>query len=916
MQRWTIHFLVQNRLLCSRMTMTHLHVMLLFALVLTVGSWPRHCRAVDVGETEKSSFSCPNVTTVSISSNKTSQVQLIDASTCTSSVVAISTSSTGVKTLDLRHQNIAAVSSLPSVDVVRLDNNELRTFTTSSNISEIYMSNNSIPAMTGFKFPAVLTVLDIANNALGDLDGVEFPTSLHYLNLSGNPVASLSNVSFPTNLLHLDVADSRVATLENFSFPSSVTALNFSGNPITTIRGVIFPDSLTTLTLIATANSAVAMATSTESVVTPEEARVLQTTKDSTVQAVSVLEEFEVRQSDADMFEKLTHWDVSTTSTLSCSDSNANPRYVQDTMLCVLSDSEFADKYESVVIAASSGSVSGSKWGADSPSSHEVERIALKETLHQRRSWFLIGAAALLSALTAMLFVNGFCLCLRRKVRSVSKGKSNQPNMTKTASSRPNNFWHESASLEPDDEVRHLLSSDPPTTDDSSSQPEPELTSEAGDSPMKKEKSTDPIVHLQQELPRSEIDGSLIKRRELLSTTTPDENPAGENASPFIYFKALFHRKPIVLKALSIAKHFERKDDKRENTMLTQLWGFVEEIRLNSTLSHPQLVAFYGFVKISRIAEQIDSDGVALVMEYMSQGDLNTFIQDHKRSLQQKQAKRKRRVRLANAGDGDDVRDKRVGWHDDIQDNFFGDMSSEDDYDEDIVHSDDENGNSIDEGDTDRWYWRISSDLYTSKLSIAIEVAKAVQYLHSFSQPLFHGNLSSRKVFLDSDWNVKLGDLTCCSALRRWSSSHNQNDVISPPSTIGSSTRFSGRSNGSSQTTGDEIHMDMTVWTAPEVLDGRQYTQKSDIYSFGVLLSQLVSYDCVSAEHSVMDDTDIPMLNNAHKEHSAGDSEAPTPIRLLMFRCQAFQPEVRPTADELLQELHQIERDVVEKLST
>eukprot|EP00644_Phytophthora_capsici_P012756 jgi/Phyca11/503839/fgenesh2_kg.PHYCAscaffold_5_\ len=107
--------------------------------------------------------------------------------------------------------------------------------------------------------------------------------------------------------------------------------------------------------------------------------------------------------------------------------------------------------------------------------------------------------------------------------------------------------------------------------------------------------------------------------------------------------------------------------------------------------------------------------------------------------------------------------------------------------------------------------------------------------------------------------------------------------------------------------------MDMTIWTAPEVLDGRQYTQKADIYSFGVLLSQLATYECSSLEHSVMDDTEVPMLNN-DKDNSSGDSGAPTPIRLLMFRCQAFQPEVRPTADELLHELHQIEHELV-KLS-
>ncbi|KAK1943593.1 Serine/threonine-protein kinase phg2 [Phytophthora citrophthora] len=785
------------------------------------------CVAVDVGETEGSgASSCPNVTTVSVygsssnsskaSTSSSNRVQVTDAS-CTSSVVKV-TATAGVSTLDLRHRDIAAVSSLPAVDTVRLDNNELRAFTASNNISELYLSNNSIPTIDEFKFPTTLTLLDLSNNALGDLDGASLPPSLQYL----------------------DVNDASVASLEKFSFPSSIKTLNFSGNPITTIKGVIFPDSLTDFTLIATSNLVTA---ATASVITPDEARKLQTTvENAKAQTVSVLKEFEVRQSDAERFETLTLWDVSTTSTLSCSDSNAKPRYVQDTMLCVLSDSEFASKYESVVIAATSGSMSSSKWGTEASSSQEAERIALKETMDQRRSWFLIGAAALLAAFTALLFINGLCLCLGRKVRRVSKGKVEKPTLARAGTSRLNNFWKESASMEQDDEVHQLLS----TTDGDSSQPEPEI---------EERDARDPIIRLRQELPRWEMDGALLTSRELLSTTTlgqSDTEGNGESSSPFIYFKAAFHRKPVVLKSRSVSE---------DNGSLAELWGFVEEIRLSSTLSHPQIVVFYGFVQMTRVTEQIEVEGVALVMEYMDKGDLNSFIQHHKHNLHDSQAN-----------------------------------------DEDLLQSEIELSS-----DAERWSWRRSSAVYKSKLSIAIEVVQALQYLHSFSQPLFHGNLSSRKVFLDSDWNMKLGDLTCCSALRRWSSSHKHTEA---PST--GSARFSGRSNCSSQQ-GEEIPMDMTIWTAPEVLDGRQYTQKADIYSFGVLLSQLATYECSSPEHSVMDDTEVPMLNNNDKDNSTGDSDAPTPIRLLIFRCQAFQPEVRPTADELLQELHQIENELMEK---
>jgi hypothetical protein len=96
--------------------MSHWHrnaVLLLLVLVLAAGGWSR---AVDVGEAEGSS-SCPNVTTVSVHGSSNASVEITVASTCESSVVKATTSA-GVRTLDLRHQDIAAVESLPVVNTV------------------------------------------------------------------------------------------------------------------------------------------------------------------------------------------------------------------------------------------------------------------------------------------------------------------------------------------------------------------------------------------------------------------------------------------------------------------------------------------------------------------------------------------------------------------------------------------------------------------------------------------------------------------------------------------------------------------------------------------------------------------------------------------------------------------------------
>ncbi|KAF1780197.1 Protein transport Sec61-beta/Sbh [Phytophthora cactorum] len=67
---------------------------------------------------------------------------------------------------------------------------------------------------------------------------------------------------------------------------------------------------------------------------------------DSLIEGLSVtstvkLAEFEVRQTDATLFANLQTFNVSTTTSLTCSDSTALYRYVQNTLLCVLADDVF-----------------------------------------------------------------------------------------------------------------------------------------------------------------------------------------------------------------------------------------------------------------------------------------------------------------------------------------------------------------------------------------------------------------------------------------------------------------------------------------------------------------------------------------------------------------------------------------------
>ncbi|KAF0684727.1 Aste57867_23313 [Aphanomyces stellatus] len=95
---------------------------------------------------------------------------------------------------------------------------------------------------------------------------------------------------------------------------------------------------------------------------------------------------------------------------------------------------------------------------------------------------------------------------------------------------------------------------------------------------------------------------------------------------------------------------------------------------------------------------------------------------------------------------------------------------------------------------------------WQAKLECALSVAKALVYLKE--RQVIHRDLKSRNVLLDSDKGTKLAD-------------------------FGISRRHDE----------DEQSMTMGVgtyrWMAPEVLAFRHYTIAVDVFSFGVLLSEL-----------------------------------------------------------------------------
>lgn len=97
------------------------------------------------------------------------------------------------------------------------------------------------------------------------------------------------------------------------------------------------------------------------------------------------------------------------------------------------------------------------------------------------------------------------------------------------------------------------------------------------------------------------------------------------------------------------------------------------------------------------------------------------------------------------------------------------------------------------------------------RLAFARDIAKGMHYLHSCSPPIVHRDLKSANLLVDKDWTIKVCDFGLSQVKR---------DVY-----LTAKTEMSGT----------------PEWMAPEVLRSEACTEKCDLYSYGVILYELVT---------------------------------------------------------------------------
>ncbi|ERN04045.1 hypothetical protein AMTR_s00079p00188790 [Amborella trichopoda] len=178
------------------------------------------------------------------------------------------------------------------------------------------------------------------------------------------------------------------------------------------------------------------------------------------------------------------------------------------------------------------------------------------------------------------------------------------------------------------------------------------------------------------------------------------------------------------------------------------------------------------------------------------------------------------------------------------------------------------------------------------RMSIAIETADALAYLHSIEPPIIHRDVKTNNILLDNNFRVKVADFGM-SRLFPLDVTHVSTAPLGTPG-----------------------------YVDPDYHQCYQLTDKSDVYSFGVVLAELISgkpaVDIARHRHEInLATMAINKIQN-RALHELVDPEIGfesdplvkkmvTLVAELTFRCLSLEKDLRPTMEEVAAALRLIE---------
>ncbi|CEG41895.1 tkl protein kinase [Plasmopara halstedii] len=151
----------------------------------------------------------------------------------------------------------------------------------------------------------------------------------------------------------------------------------------------------------------------------------------------------------------------------------------------------------------------------------------------------------------------------------------------------------------------------------------------------------------------------------------------------------------------------------------------------------------------------------------------------------------------------------------------------------------------------------------------ARDTALGMNYLHSFQPPILHRDLKSPNLLIDSAYALKISDFGLARVRAHFQTM-----------------------------TGN---CGTTQWMAPEVLAAEKYTEKADVFSYGVVVWETITRQC-PYEGLTQIQAALGVLNNNLRP--TVPKECPSFFKKLMTLCWGSSPEQRPSFESVLEILN------------